>query len=770
MATIRNNYKLPPITLLHVLIEFGIILFCVFFSIRHLLNFSPNVMVGNLNYPTAMLQYSFSAAIFQKTGNITIWDPFAGFGEPMFENLATSILSPLVTWPVLIFGPVQAGKINLITHALLLAFGGWSLARILRLDWAGRILLALLCFGNGSVVSQFGQGFTHMAYPQAYIPWVFTGLIAALYMRRRWGVGMTTIATLCMVFSGGIWYVLPTAIACGAISLFSLPALDPQKKLRIDLKKIRKMILIVFFILGIGAIRWLTYNRGLVFHPDASQAPGVGYFDIASAFFFPTTPQPEYSDLWINYHYVLAASLAIFLVGIRLFVYRPAEPYRAGIWRILVPAGLVILFLTLWAEGDTWFTQWLYKTIPLLDDWKNSGRIGAGVTPWIAVYAAIWFDDIVYVVWHSVRGKSFADKMQGFIPSFMDRHKLKLRLPHRVATFALIAVVGITFAMTTETMNNWPTQAKLSRVDEWDRNEANGLRFLRTLYPHQMLTVLTQGWVEHFGFMDTLSRSSHADATIFTVGLPATVGPDLSMHGNEEFAVGSNPDFIKWLKNNGFQPVPGAPVGEGNAIAWQNPMAPPYAFTIERSKLQDRDWHPIARAEVNEVSYYHRITNVETEVGDYPPDSLLVIDETAYPGWIATIDGQPVDTESVGSRMAVVLPDKPAGSAPTNVTFSYRPPLLYLGGFLTIEMSLLCALYLLRVDERIPIGIRRRARVASQQVMKVLTDPTILESKPNPDELKALSAGTIPLLPPPEPKSNGNNTSEPEVVAEQPDA
>src|SRR5262249_21527130 len=159
---------------------------------------------------------------------------------------------------------------------------------------------------------------------------------------------------------------------------------------------------------------------------------------------------------------------------------------------------------------------------------------------------------------------------------------------------------------------------------------------------------------------------------VFTVGLPSTIGPDTSMRDVQEFAVGSNPDFTRWLRQNGYEPVPGAPEAEGDSVAWYLPSAPPYAFWVERSKLDDRDWHSATRSEAHGGTYFAQADSSQIVIADYAPAAVLVLDETSYPGWTVTVNGQPADVESVGGRLAVVLPEKPADSGSVNISFGYK--------------------------------------------------------------------------------------------------
>ena len=79
----------------------------------------------------------------------------------------------------------------------------------------------------------------------------------------------------------------------------------------------------------------------------------------------------------------------------------------------------------------------------------------------------------------------------------------------------------------------------------------------------------------------------------------------------------------------------------------------------------------------------------EVRVQVLEPGELLA----AFPGWRVSIDGQPARLEIVGGQVAVVLP---TDESQHEIVFEYRPPLLILGGAITLATCLFCVLYLLR--------------------------------------------------------------------------
>ncbi|MEP7290027.1 MAG: hypothetical protein ABI947_30130 [Chloroflexota bacterium] len=777
MSKSRAPYQLQPLSILTVLLELGIIIACGFYFSRGVQDWRPNVMFGGPDYPSAMHQSSFVWAVFHKTGAIPLWDPFIGYGEPMFENLASSALNPLLMVPVLIFGPVQGGKVALFFHIFLMGVGGWLLARVLRLNWPGRIMLGLLITGSGSIVAQFGDGFIHLAFPQVYIPYAFAGLIGTLYLRRRWPIVMLAVASALMPYSGGEWYVLPTAIMATLLSGFAILNWEPtQKTWNIDWRMVRRLVGATVLTVGLVAIRFLSLHRELVFHPANWAGPSAEFLDMLKTYFVPYTPRPDYGDLWINYHYVVPMAFAIFLLVLRTVLYRPSGINRVGVWRIIVPALILILILTIWAMGDTPFVEWLYQTIPFLVDWKNSGRIAAGASIWVIALVAIWFDDVVFILLQMVKRIPPKTNPQDMLTPIVKLKRL-LRLPRIVAQGAVIIVLGVGLFAAFDALYNWTRLVTTYYVNQYNPDEWIGLTYLRSQHPNEFLSVLTQGWINHFGFVENLGRTTHGDATIFTNGLPSTIGPDWIMNSSPEYSVGANLNYIGWLKDNGYTPVLGAPPESYNKqpTAWYYADGVDYAFWVPRTTLISRDPNngkALIRSETQPVTYFHRVDSVLVLPENYPPDSVMVINETAYPGWIVTVDGKEATIESVGGRLAVALPDRASGTGSTEVLFTYRPLPLFAGAAITVLTALMCIVFLLRADERIPVTVRDNvtataSRVASR-AMYVLATPGLLGE--DPDAPKELPAPETPLLLPsttplPNGQENGQNVAhEPEPV------
>jgi hypothetical protein len=72
----------------------------------------------------------------------------------------------------------------------------------------------------------------------------------------------------------------------------------------------------------------------------------------------------------------------------------------------------------------------------------------------------------------------------------------------------------------------------------------------------------------------------------------------------------------------------------------------------------------------------HHIDWIHVTACDYVSGAVLVVSETAYPGWEVRVNGENAPLESVGGRIGVTLPES---GEPAEIIFRYEPTWLYLG-------------------------------------------------------------------------------------------
>ena len=72
---------------------------------------------------------------------------------------------------------------------------------------------------------------------------------------------------------------------------------------------------------------------------------------------------------------------------------------------------------------------------------------------------------------------------------------------------------------------------------------------------------------------------------------------------------------------------------------------------------------------------------------------MLVAEETFFPGWVATVDGEPVEIRRANYAFRAI----PIGAGEHDVTFRYRPRSFALGCGLSLAAAVALALLWLRL-------------------------------------------------------------------------
>jgi hypothetical protein len=661
-----------------------------------------------------------AAQVYHHGGAIPLWNPFMGRGEPMLESPFSYVLNPFMTAPIILYGAVQGGKIALIWHVFIMGAGGWLLAKALDCRAPGRILLGLLLGASGSFAGAIGFGFYQMSLSQAYVPWVYAGLIGTLYRHERAWIVVLACAAALLIFAGTFWYVLPTALGALALTLFALVRRDGEKP-RVILRPgaLPRLIGASALAAMLSAVRMIPQlaHYDLIDHPFYELLITLDFGDLFRAY-FDSSELPELYLYAMYYHYVVPPLFALLMILMRLWVTgSPSIPNRVPRWRIAAPAALLIVFFTAWAQERTPLFLWLYQTFPVLTEWRFLGRMMAAAAIWVAALAALAFDDVL---------RAYADGLPRPLNLF--------QLAPRAAAALIVIGAGVYAAV--DVMLNWYRAAGTESTFTYTAEALHDLRTGRAgaevgLTPTSFIPMWTEGFFDYLPHYETLIRGSFGNPDYRPRGLPSTLGGEAVSAFPPEFAAGLNPTYQSYLIELGYRLMPGysgvtrygIDAAEGlrdprayrvvrsdnpptyPTALWHHPGLPSYLFAVHEDELIGREQPLTAREALPIRSYEHNVDWIRVTLGDYDPGFVLVAQETAYPGWRVTVDRRAAPIESVGGIIGVRLPEKAPGSPPTIVEFHYDPPLLYLGAVISVAGAVIGALYLLRADR---VFTRRR--------------------------------------------------------------
>jgi len=695
---------------------------------------SPDLRIRGPEYSYLVGSGAVAAQVYRYGGALPLWNPFMGRGEPMLESPFSYVLNPFMTIPIYLDGAIQGGKNALILHVLIMGLGGWLLAKSLDCRAPGRILLGMLLGGSGSFAGAIGFGFYQMSLSQAYVPYVYAGLIGVLYQRHRGWIVLLVIGATLLIFSGTFWYVLPTAIGAAVITIFAL--FRPNAERRIVLSRVALARLVGASILTImlAAVRLLPQiaHYDLIDHPFYELLTTYEFNDLFRAYFDPT-PLNELYLYAMYYHYIAPPLLVGVVILLRLWTTN--SPSFIGIvprWRIALPAALLIILFTVWAQEKTPFMEWLYATFPVFTEWRFLGRMMAAGSIWVATLIAVGFDDVLRAACADLPRLWDGNHWQfGAFTTYIPRYA------------AALIVIGVGAYAAADVMPNWYRAAGTEGTFTYTSESIYNVRAGNTIIDDPFVPLWSEGFFDYLPHYDMLIRASFGNPDYRASGLPPTLGSVEAMAFPPEYATGLNPDYQSYLLELGYSLLPGyagvtrygVDAVEGVEIKdrvvtirrdpptyptalWHNPNLPSYLFAVHMDDLRERGTPLTAREAAPIRSYVHNIDQIVVTMGDYDAGYVLVAQETAYPGWNVTIDGEGFPIESVGGLIGVQLPPKVSGSGLTTIIFAYEPPLLFLGALITLGGAVVCALYLLRA-ERLIVWLRRvvmlQARPAQPQ-------------------------------------------------------
>ncbi|MFN8372562.1 MAG: hypothetical protein U0694_06760 [Anaerolineae bacterium] len=459
------------------------------------------------------------------------------------------------------------------------------------------------------------------------------------------------------------------------------------------------------------------------------------------------------------YSYVSPAwfAILIFIVLPPLYplLHRPAARQS---WRIWLAALPLIVFFAAWGAGNTPFFIWLYNTIPGLAQWRFVGRAFAMSSFWIGVLVAWRFDAllraviydvnlmgaryvlplfsripvllrdllamivggvlgggagfILFLLWSQFSGQgwfwSFEGRIVaslGFVIGVLTAYLLRVRQvsgrgqPNwalSVYMFPALLLISTGAVAGWDVAKRWQEFALPSLIYDEQIHDIACVRWLREQYPNRPLAIWRQGYEIVNEFLTQHVRLSNIASDYIPIEEPPTVGgviefPDRLL---AEFAVPGYPNERAFLVDQGYRLVIDSPRHpDGVPCLYRNPQVLPYAFMLPLRYAEVYPEVPLLNSvtPIAAVEQYPGVVLVAVQ-GSTDEEMLVTVQERAYPGWSVRLDERDAPLESYLGQLGVVIP---ADGQMHLLTFEYRPPLLMLGGLITLLASLVLALYLL---------------------------------------------------------------------------
>lgn len=720
--------------------EIAVIIVFALLATKEFQNFDTSYRLAGQEAEWLTSSALLAADSFQSTGRLPWWQPLLGRGQPAIDESFSFILNPFSIIPSLIYGGVNGIKVSVIVYFVLVGIGGWFLGWALGWRTLARMLMALLLITKGNMQSVIGMGFFQLGVSQAYFPWVLAGaLTIPRFVNQRWPIVLLALSLALLFFAGNIYFMLPAALIVLIVAAFYAIRFQRQPlSVNVDshlLKRYGGALLLAGGIMAISALTILVNFPLMGRHPDHEVWLTFDLVDGLAQFVHPEVLQ---RGLWTENAYTYVAPLWFVVLFLILLFPIPLAHRSAGgksdnrLWWI----GLIglILFAS-WGMGLNPIIKWMYANLPLIGQWRTPERM---------LTLASFF--LVFLLAFRLDGLYRAAVLINYKRTNIGR------LTKALVGASLFVAAGAAVLEVTQSRNIYGAL--------WyeDKNVDRCMVSLRKQNLYDFLSVRRRDYVAIAQLLRNDIRMEHVGADYDLGGVSPTIYPyDLTDVYPPYYSLAWD-DSTQWLAMEGFTPVPGiatiAPDIE-TACVWQKADALSYAFSASLLEMTFAP-EPLPVEITTPVTLLGR-TREHIALEAYPsPDeeTVVVAQDTAYPGWTVRVNGEAAKLESVGQLIGVILPP---GSEPQLVEFIYTAPTLRLGGWISLFTSLFCIGYLLQLDplaKRFALWWKARQQEDSQTptafpspIPRLPSIPALRRPKPAPSVTAAQPQAISQSLP-----------------------
>ncbi len=740
--------RLPPITLLTILVEFFIIIFFSIIVSRQYLNSDPNLKIAGYEGEFLTNSATFVSYGLHKYGYFPLWQSTLATGEPVIENPFGFTLNPINIIPALIFGSNVGIRYSIVLTIILAGLGGWALGRILGFGSLGRVLLGLLLAGKGNMIAMINIGELQLGGSQAYIPWITAATLGILRLKhQRLPVILMPVMLTLMFFAGNIYFLLPMLLSTAALvvtHLFRFTRVEGYWRVLVDKAASSRLLVAAVLTLGLSAIAFLPIFLQQDYVGAHPREVGAGtYADIPTVFsMFFTDDQTPYrlrlvpAGREFYQSYVLPAWYALLaFIVFPILTLALARRQKSDMWKVVVPGLFMIVFCLLWGTGQNPLIGWLNVNVPFFAHWRYVGRILSFAGFWVAVLAVMQVD----AFWRALRTERFWKRVRPLMrwPS----------LHSGLVALTFVVSLGAGWQIISQWRDYQPAPYGLFMEDDC-------ITWLRQEYPDKYLTVWTMGYSILSTYTVNEVRHFNRGGDYMPLGSPSTLFKGDLMRLQPQYALAWDDKERETVRSLGYQQMTTSPrLDSDYYCVWEKPGTVPYAFTLPLPVIESLGGTlPVEMTTTGQVltavvpTPVTRLTAAPGHIGlmvEASDDPLvLAVQEVAYPGWTVEVDYQPAKLESVGGLIGVVLPP---GRGTHVIYFIYIPLLVYVGAVVTVLSALLCIAYLLRLDRFVPrLWIEQAneaARRGGSAAYRLLTSPELFEPRHIPaSEVLLLSA------------------------------
>jgi hypothetical protein len=661
-----QDIPLPTLSLKTILGELILIGLVIFFFALTFLNFDETkILSGNEFGVVTFLDHVLLNSL-RRFGEFPLWNSYFRTGQPFVGDPFMHLFNPITSIPVLLFDVVNGFKVAVFLSFLIAGVGQWSLGRSLGFSRSVRLWSAVLYALNGQAAARFIQGSYLFIFGYAWLPLILTGIVMSLRTRKVCYYVLTVISLTLLFFSGNTYYSYYMA---GTLILFSLIAsfiTNREKILGLNWGRIKPLLLIGILAIGLSAVQLLPT---LEFWPHI-QTPGDPNLETSQ-------PLDETITNWLSPSKDRPEALKT-LPPEEFYGYIGIIPFLAAVlalgafwggWRRREILSLFSLFLLTLVWICVRYTPLgpVYSQTPFLYQFRYPSRFmifGSLAIINLGGIGCSWLMDVVNR-WRSKQGTEGTNQLSG------DVSRLILT----------VLIVLMFFSTANVFMVNQQFILLLDRYQEADRI----LEWLQNNdpTPNYVSIPISAGW--HVAAADYGQRywdAWHGYNAFLDFERKPDIRPVVAKPNYLVFGAGKTPD----------RPDAVAIMDIQNHTVYALQESLPYGFVVADSTLKQIGTGELKRSEVIPLEVIELGSNTFSVQAEVLKENMWIVVLAHYfPGWMVTIDQQPMELTYIGDFVAVQ-----AEPGKHEYVFNYRPTSFRLGFGLTIVTTLILVGLLVR--------------------------------------------------------------------------
>ncbi|HYN86930.1 MAG TPA: hypothetical protein VER55_00300 [Ardenticatenaceae bacterium] len=594
----------------------------------------------------------------RRYGVIPLWNPYMLTGFPYAGDFISNFWNPVATLPILLWGGVNGYKVGVFLSFVVAGIGQWLFGSILGLRSPVKLWSALVFMLSGGLALFWHLGWYQLLIGVVWFPCCFAALIWALRSRRRAPLGLAALAITMVLTSAGAYYFFYLGGSLAVLTLVLL-LLAPSGERLVLLGRAALIAALSAGLIAVVMLPGLDVYRHTIREAPPDPLQG-GSLPISYALFQYVLGDPAWfhSDAFgrqAGYMWYYIGSLP---VAALLFVPLAFNGSRRRRNALIVAFVLTLLFLAWHANRHTPI-GWLYRAFPVLYTFRFPARLLVPATSPLLVLAGFGVQAL-WVLTHratrrltlSVALSRAAESRRATIPL----RPLALALCLGILALSVRSVYKVNrgFAFTT----NQPRDQVAVRAIEW-------------LHQHDpSLYYVAIGDYRVWWTWTTAVYEAEQPAVNFVYNrMVRPLDPQPTGAGLVQAA----PKYVfPW--NDTPPPAGGTLLQQFDTVRlYEMPAVLPYAFAVSPERLSGGA--PLRATEVRALEARWANPNqlvVEASAEQAGLQAVALV--SMFPGWKVAIDGRPATLAPVNNYLGVTMLE-----GRHTYTFSYQPPLFYIG-------------------------------------------------------------------------------------------